>query len=52
MTDVILDEDTFEGDGEPIVMLDDELDQQLIEQLVDRARSEGLRLTGVGGLLA
>ncbi len=52
MTDVILDEDTFEGDGEPIVMLDDELDQQLIEQLVDRARSEGLRLTGAGGLLA
>jgi len=52
VTDVILDEDTYAGDGEPIVMLDDELDQQLIEQLVDRARSEGLRLTGAGGLLA
>ena len=54
MTDVMLDDDTFEadGDGEPIVMLDDELDQQLIEQLVDRARSEGLRLTGEDGLLA
>lgn len=30
----------------------DELDQQLVGQLVDRARSEGLQLTGEGGLLA
>ena len=26
-------------------------DEQLIEMLVDRARSEGMQLTGVGGLL-
>jgi transposase-like protein len=30
----------------------DAVDQQLIEQLADRARSEGLQLTGEGGLLA
>jgi transposase-like protein len=30
----------------------DELDQQLVGQLVDRARSQGLRLTGEDGLLA
>src|SRR5271166_1852188 len=48
-----MDEDTFEadGDGEPM-MLDDALDEQLIAQLADRARSEGLQLTGEGGLLA
>ncbi|HET9565646.1 MAG TPA: IS256 family transposase [Mycobacterium sp.] len=34
-----------------MVRLDD-LDEQLIGQLVDRARSEGLRLTGEDGLLA
>jgi putative transposase len=53
VTDVIMDEDTFEadGDGEPM-MLDDALDEQLIAQLADRARSEGLQLTGEGGLLA
>ena len=53
MTKVIMDEDTFEadGDGEPM-MLDDALDEQLIAQLADRARSEGLQLTGEGGLLA
>lgn len=28
------------------------MDEQLVEQLADRARSEGLRLTGEGGLLA
>src|SRR5574340_1169892 len=38
------------ADGQSVVQLD-ELDQQLIGQLVDRARSEGLRLTGEGGLL-
>lgn len=44
-------EDTFEdGGGESIVRLDD-LDQQLVGQLVDRARAEGLRLTGEDGLL-
>lgn len=46
MTDVIM-EDTVEM---PVVQLD-ELDEQLIGQLVDRARSEGLRLTGQDGLL-
>ena len=53
VTDVIMDKDTFEadGDGEPM-MLDDALDEQLIAQLADRARSEGLQLTGQGGLLA
>ena len=53
MTKVIMDEDTFEaaGDGEPM-MLDDALDEQLIAQFADRARSEGLQLTGEGGLLA
>jgi putative transposase len=30
----------------------DGVDQQLIEQLADRARSQGLQLTGEGGLLA
>ncbi len=30
----------------------DAVDEQLVEQLADRARSEGLRLTGEGGLLA
>jgi transposase-like protein len=38
-------------DGQGVVRLDD-LDEQLIGQLVDRARSEGLRLTGEDGLLA
>jgi putative transposase len=30
----------------------DGLDEQLVRQLAARARSEGLRLTGEGGLLA
>lgn len=34
-----------------MVRLDD-LDEQLIGQLVDRARSEGMGLTGEDGLLA
>ncbi len=38
-------------DMQGAVRLDD-LDEQLIGQLVDRARSEGLRLTGEDGLLA
>ncbi|MGW1712473.1 IS256 family transposase [Streptomyces sp. NPDC002156] len=33
------------------VVLHDELDAQLIRRLTDRARSEGLALTGTGGLL-
>ena len=52
MTDVIVDEKVVETpDGQGVVRLDD-LDEQLIGQLVDRARSEGLRLTGEDGLLA
>ena len=53
MTDVIMNEDTCKADrlGVP-VMLDDAVDAQLIEQLADRARSDGLQLTGAGGLLA
>jgi transposase-like protein len=38
-------------DGQGVVRLDD-LDEQLIGQLVDRVRSDGLRLTGEDGLLA
>jgi transposase-like protein len=38
-------------DGQGVVRLDD-LDEQLIGQLVDRARCEGLQLTGEDGLLA
>ena len=30
----------------------DAVDEQLVEQLTDRARSQGLELTGDGGLLA
>jgi hypothetical protein len=36
------------GGGEPL----DAVDEQLIAQLADRARSQGLQLTGEGGLLA
>lgn len=51
MTDVMNDETVNPAvNGVGVVELD-ELDQQLIGQLVDRARSEGLRLTGEGGLL-
>jgi len=39
---------TLEVDG-PVL---DAVDEQLVEQLADRARSEGLQLTGEGGLLA
>ena len=52
MTDVMMDDKVVEiPDGQGVVRLDD-LDEQLIGQLVDRARSEGLRLTGEDGLLA
>ena len=51
MTDVITDEDAKTPDVGVVVELD-ELDQQLVGQLVDRARSQGLRLTGEDGLLA
>ena len=51
MTDVITDEDAKTPDVGVVVELD-ELDRQLLGQLVDRARSQGLRLTGEDGLLA
>jgi putative transposase len=52
VTDVMMDDKVVEiPDGQGVVRLDD-LDEQLIGQLVDRARSEGLRLTGEDGLLA
>ena len=50
MTDVITNGDV-EAPDVGVVELD-ELDQQLVGQLVDRARSQGLRLTGEDGLLA
>ena len=40
---------TSEPSGEDVL---DAGDEQLIRQLADRARSEGLQLTGEGGLLA
>ena len=51
MTDVIMAGKTFEANAEEAVMLD-AVDEQLIGQLAERARSEGLQLTGEGGLLA
>jgi putative transposase len=52
VTDVISDERNSETpDVQGVVELD-ELDQQLVGQLVDRARSQGLRLTAEDGLLA
>jgi hypothetical protein len=52
VTDVIMDGKVVDpSDRQGVVRLDD-LDAQLIGQLVDRARSEGLRLTGEDGLLA
>ena len=51
MTDVMMEQVADTPDGQGVVRLD-ELDEQLIGQLVDRARSEGLRLTGEDGLLA
>jgi putative transposase len=50
VTDVFTDETTQRSDTHDVVRLD-ELDEQLIGQLVDRARSQGLRLTGEDGLL-
>lgn len=45
MTDVV---DVSSAVDEPAV---DAVDEQLLRQLADRARAEGLRLTGEGGLL-
>jgi transposase-like protein len=46
VTDVVRDEAAAEAAAL------DALDEQLVQQLTDRARSEGLRLTGEGGLLS
>jgi transposase-like protein len=51
VTDVITDEDAKTPDVGVVVELD-ELDRQLVGQLVDRARLQGLRLSGEDGLLA
>jgi putative transposase len=51
VTDVIMAGKTLEANAEEAVMLD-AVDEQLIGQLAERARSEGLQLTGEGGLLA
>ncbi len=48
MAEVTVDEDVIRPD---VVVDLDEVDQQLVGQLVDRARSQGLRLTGEDGLL-
>jgi putative transposase len=51
VTDVITEEKTVDvPPGESVLL--DAVDEQLIGQLADRARSHGLRLTGEGGLLA
>lgn len=53
MSDVMIDANTAEvvpDDAQGVVRLD-ELDEQLVGQLVERARCEGLRLTGEDGLL-
>ena len=52
MTDVTMDESVVESADRQVVVRLDDLDQQLVGQLVDRARSQGLQLTGEGGLLA
>lgn len=53
MTDVITAiTDKRDAETPDVVVELDELDQQLVGQLVDRARSHGLRLTGADGLLA
>jgi len=52
VTDVITTDEDVETPDVGVVVEFDELDQQLVGQLVDRARSQGLRLTGEDGLLA
>ncbi|MEV4562115.1 IS256 family transposase [Kitasatospora sp. NPDC049285] len=50
MTDVTVSAEAVEA-GRPVELQPDALDDQLIGQLVDRARASGLQLTGAGGLL-
>jgi hypothetical protein len=50
MSDVIVSVEAVEA-SRPVELSADLLDDQLIGQLVDRARAGGLQLTGEGGLL-
>lgn len=50
MSDVIVSVEAVE-EVRPVELAADVLDEQLIGQLVDRARASGLQLTGEGGLL-
>jgi transposase-like protein len=50
MSDVIVSVEASEA-SRPVELSADLLDDQLIGQLVDRAKAGGLRLTGEGGLL-
>ncbi|MEU5384091.1 IS256 family transposase [Kitasatospora cineracea] len=50
MTDVTVSAEAVEA-VRPVELQSDALDDQLIGQLVDRARASGLQLTGAGGLL-
>jgi putative transposase len=50
MSDVIVSAEAID-EGRPTMVSADLLDDQLIGQLVDRARAGGLQLTGEGGLL-
>jgi transposase-like protein len=50
MSDVTVSVEAVE-EGRPVELSADLLDEQLIGQLVDRARASGLQLTGEGGLL-
>ncbi|MEV6212321.1 IS256 family transposase, partial [Kitasatospora sp. NPDC051914] len=50
MTDVTVSAEAVEA-VRPVELQPDALDDQLIGQLVDRARASGLQLTGAGGLL-
>ena len=50
MTDVVNERTTAEAVDRPV--LADAVDEELVRQLGERARAEGLQLTGEGGLLA
>ncbi len=53
MTDVMNDEKlSVDLDAVPPPVLRDASNDELVRQLAERARAEGLRLTGEGGLLA
>ncbi|MFB7325567.1 transposase [Streptomyces sp. NPDC056190] len=50
MTDVTVSAEAVE-EAQPAGLKPDALDEQLISRLVDRAKADGIRLTGEGGLL-